>query len=147
MNSKRSTLIFLLALTAVSLFLCYLLFEPFVFPLLSATVIAIVFYPVHARVQRRIRKPSLAALISTLLVILVFVAPAALVLFGMKRELTTLYALLDQKTSESGGFSEFLSASLDRPMQWIGRYVDVSQIDARAELVNRLKDLSGLLVS
>ncbi|MEK6302060.1 MAG: AI-2E family transporter [Acidobacteriota bacterium] len=147
MNSKRSTLIFLLALTAVSLFLCYLLFEPFVFPLLSATVIAIVFYPVHARVQRRIRKPSLAALITTLLVVLIFVVPAALVLFGMKRELTTLYEILDQKTSESGGFSEFLSASLDRPMQWIGQYVDVSQFDARAELVSRLKDLSGLLVS
>jgi predicted PurR-regulated permease PerM len=147
MNTKRSTLIFLLALTSVSLFLCYLLFKPFISPLLSATVIAIVFYPVHARVQRRIRRPSLAALITTLLVILVFVAPAALVLFGVKRELADLYALLDQKTSESGGFSEFLSGVLDRPMAWIGRYVDVSQIDARAELVNRLRDLSAVLVS
>jgi predicted PurR-regulated permease PerM len=147
MNTKRSTLIFLLALTSVSLFLCYLLFKPFITPLLLATVIAIVFYPVHARVQRRIRRTSLAALITTLLVILVFVAPAALVLFGVKRELADLYALLDQKSSESGGFSEFLSGLLDRPMAWIGRYVDVSEIDARAELVNRLKDLSAVLVS
>jgi predicted PurR-regulated permease PerM len=144
---NRSTLIFLLALTALSLFLCYLLFQPFIFPLLSATVIAIVFYPVHARVQRRIRKPSLAALVTTLLVIFIFVAPAALVLFGVKREVVNLYAILDQKSSESGGFSAFLSGLLDRPMEWIGRYVDVSQIDARAESVKRLKDLSGVLVS
>ena len=147
MNSKRSTLIFLVALAAVSLFFCYLLFEPFIFPLLTAAVIAIVFYPLHARVQSHIRKPSLAALITTSLVVLVFVVPAALVLFGVKRELTNLYSLLDQKSSESGGFSEFLSASLDRPMQWIGRFVDISQIDVRAELVNRLRGLSGVLVS
>ena len=120
---------------------CYLLFQPFISPLLSATVIAIVFYPMHARVQRRIRKPSLAALVSTLLVVLVFVAPAVLVFFGVKRELVNLYALLDQKSSESGGFSQFLSGLLDRPMALIGRYVDVSQIDARAEL-SRLKDLA-----
>ncbi|MFY9608191.1 MAG: AI-2E family transporter [Blastocatellia bacterium] len=147
MITKRSTLIFLLALAAVSLFLCYLLFEPFIFPLLSATVIAIVFYPMHARVQRSIRKPSLAALVTTLLVILIFVVPMALVLFGVKREVTNLYALLDQKSTESGGFSAFLSGVLERPLQMIGRYVDLSHFDARAELVNRLKDLSADLVS
>jgi len=144
---NRSTLIFLLTLTALSLFLCYLLFQPFVFPLLSATVIAIVFYPVHARVQRRIPKPSLAALVTTLLVIFIFVVPMALVLLGVKREVTNLYALLDQKSSESGGFSAFLSGVLERPLQLIGRYVDLSNFDARAELVNRLKDLSAVLVS
>lgn len=147
MVTKRSTLIFLLALGAISLFLCYLLFEPFIFPLISAVVIAIVFYPMHARVQRRIGKPSLAALVSTLLVVLTFVVPMALVLFGVKREVTNLYALLDQKSSESGGFSAFLSGALERPMQWIGGYVDLSQFDARAEFVNRLKDLSTVFVS
>ncbi len=147
MITRRSTLIFLLALAAVSLFLCYLLFEPFIFPLISATVIAIVFYPMHTRVQRRIGKPSVAALVTTLLVILTFVVPMALVLFGVKREVTTLYALLDQKSSESGGFSAFLSGVLERPMQLIGRYVDLSNFDARTELVDRLKGLSAALVS
>lgn len=147
MSTKRSTLIFLLALAAVSLFLSYLLFEPFIFPLLSATVLAIVFYPMHARVQRSIRKPSLAAVISTLLVVLIFVVPMALVLFGVKREVTNLYALLDQKSTESGGFSSFLSSVLERPTQFVGRYVDLSHFDARAELVDRLKSASAVLVS
>ncbi|HWN97637.1 MAG TPA: AI-2E family transporter [Blastocatellia bacterium] len=147
MVNRRSTLIFLLTLAALSLFLCYLLFKPFVFPLLSATVIGIVFYPLHSRVQRYIQRPSLAALVTTLLVILIFVAPAALVGLGLKREVANLYAILDQKSSESGGFSAFLSGLMYRPMEWIGRYVDVSQVDARAELVKRLQDLSAVLVS
>jgi predicted PurR-regulated permease PerM len=147
MITRRSTLIFLLTLAAVSLFLCYLLFQPFIFPLISATVIAIVFYPMHARVQRRIGNPSLAALVTTLLVILTFVVPVALVLFGVKREVTTLYVLLDQKSTESGGFSAFLSGVLERPMQLIGGYVDLSNFDARAELMDRLKGLSAVLVS
>jgi predicted PurR-regulated permease PerM len=144
---KRSTLIFLIALAVLSLYLCYLLFQPFVAPLLSASVIAIVFYPVHARVQRFIGRPGLAALVSTLLVILIVVVPAALVLLGVKKEVTSLYALLDQKSSESGGFSAFLSQLLERPMEWIGRYVDVSHIDVRQELLSRLKDLSAVLAS
>ncbi|HSF22692.1 MAG TPA: AI-2E family transporter [Blastocatellia bacterium] len=147
MVTKRSTLIFLLALAAVSLFLCYLLFAPFIFPLVSATVIAIVFYPMHARVQRSIRKPSVAALVSTILVILIFVVPMALVLFGVKQEVTTLYALLDQKSTESGGFSAFLSGVLEGPMKWLGKYVDVSHFDPRVELLDRLKGLSAVMVS
>lgn len=147
MNTRRSTLIFLLVLCGVSLFLCYLLFKPFISPLLSATVIAIVFYPLHARVLRRLHKPGLAALVTTLLVILVFVVPATLILLGVKSEVISLYAILEQKSSESGGFSAFLSGFVDRPVQWLGRFIDVSQIDPRAELVKRLKDLSAVLVT
>lgn len=144
---KRSTLIFLIALVLLSLFLCYLLFKPFISPLLSAIVIAIVFYPVHARVQRSVGRPGLAALISTLLVIFIVVAPATLVLVGVKKEIASLYSLLDQKSSESGGFNVFLSQLIERPVAWIGTYVDVSDIDVRQEVIGRLKEMGGVLVS
>ena len=85
--------------------------------------------------------------VSTILVILIFVVPMALVLFGVKQEVTTLYALLDQKSTESGGFSAFLSGVLERPMQWMGKMMDLSHFDPRAELVDRLKGLSAVMVS
>ena len=113
MITKRSTLIFLLALTAVSLFLCYLLFAPFIFPLVSATVIAIVFYPMHARVQRSIRKPSAAALVSTILVILIFVVPMALVLFGVKQEVATCMRSWIKRVRRAAGSARFCPECLN----------------------------------
>ena len=75
MSKKRITIIFLLTLTVFALYLCYLLFQPFLNPLLSALVIAIVFFPVHARMHMVFRKPGVAALMSTMLVTLIIILP------------------------------------------------------------------------
>jgi len=144
---KRVTIIFLFALTAVALYFCYLLFQPFLKPLLSAVVIAVVFFPVHVRIQRLLRSPSLAAFLSTIIVVLLLVVPAIAIILAIKEEIGTLYNLIDQKSSESGGLSPYLTELLNRPMQWIGRFVDLSQFDLRAWLLVRLKDVSAFLVA
>ena len=144
---KRVTMIFLLSVTALALYFCYVLFSPFIKPLLSAAVIAIVFYPVHVRIQRTLRSPSLAALSSTIIVLLLIVAPAVAIVLAIKGEVADLYALIDQKSTESGGLNPFVSHLLERPMQWIGKYVDLSQIDLRASLLGRLRDLSAFFVA
>jgi predicted PurR-regulated permease PerM len=144
---KRITVIFLLSMTAVSLYLCYILFSPFLKPLLSATVIAIVFFPVHEKIQRFVRNPSLAAFASSVSVALLIVVPAVAIILAIKEEVAELYALIDQKSTESGGLSPFLSHLVDRPMQWIGRYIDLSQFDLRASLLGRLRELGAFLVA
>jgi predicted PurR-regulated permease PerM len=144
---KRVTIIFLISATLLALYFCYLLFQPFLKPLLSATVIAIVFYPVHLHIQRYLRSPSLAAFASTIVVLLLIIVPAIAIILAIKEEIAGLYALIDQKSTESGGFSPFVSHLIERPMQWIGRYVDVSQFDLRASLLGRLKELSSFLVA
>ncbi len=144
---KRVTIIFLLTVTAVALYFCYLLFRPFLNPLLAAVVIAVVFFPVHVNIQRLLRSQSLAALASTVIVVLLIIVPAVAIVLAIKGEVADLYALIDQKSSESGGLSPYLSQLLERPMQWIGRYVDLSQFDLRASLLGRLRELSSFLVT
>ena len=56
----------------------FLIVRPFVTPLVFAVVMVVVFWPLHARVQRRLG-PSAAATISTLAVVLVVMVPAAFV--------------------------------------------------------------------
>src|SRR5688572_949862 len=129
MVRKRVTVIFLVSVTAVALYFCYLLFNPFLKPLLSAVVIAVVFFPVHVRIHRFLRSPSLAALASTIVVILLIVVPAVAIVLAIKEEVAGLYKLIDEKSSESGGLSPYLSHLIERPMQWIGRFVDLSQFD------------------
>src|SRR5829696_7945302 len=66
-----------LAATAIALYLCWLMLRPFIGVLEWAIVLVIVFYPVHRRLATRIRNPSLTALLSCLLVILMLVLPLA----------------------------------------------------------------------
>ena len=147
MVKRRVTIIFLTAMTAVALYFSYLLFQPFLKPLLAAVVIAVVFSPVHSHIQRWLRSPSLAAAASIVLVVLLVIAPAVAIILAIRGEVADLYALIEQKSTESGGLSPFLTQLLQRPMQWMGRYVDVSQVDLRASLLGRLQELSAVLVA
>jgi predicted PurR-regulated permease PerM len=147
MMKKRLTLIFLLTMTALALYLSYLLFKPFLSPLLSALVIAIVFFPVHIRMQRLIRNPSIAALLSTLLVTMIIIVPAVMILLAITNEVSGLISLIDQKSTESGGLGALFDRLVERPLQWLGQYVDVSQFNIRTVALSRLRELSTFLVN
>jgi predicted PurR-regulated permease PerM len=146
MNKNRPTLIFLVVLSILALALCILLFSPFLKPVLSAIVIAVVLYPVHARIHRIVRSPSLAALISTTLIIVIIIVPAVLIVAAVTHEVGELYVFLGQKSSESGGFGQYLMQLLNRPIQWVSRYVDTSQFDAQTALFSKLQQWSSFLL-
>ncbi|HEY7912876.1 MAG TPA: AI-2E family transporter [Blastocatellia bacterium] len=142
---KRATLIFLSLVSIFALYLCFLLFRPFLKPLLSALVIAIVFFPAHRRVKMVIRKPSLAALLSTLLVMFVIIVPAILLVVAIANELRNLVTLVQQEAVESGGFTALINQLLERPLGWAGQYIDVSKFNPREEIVSRLGQISSFV--
>lgn len=76
-----------LAATAVGLYLCWLILKPFIGVLEWAAVLVIVFHPIHQRIAQRIKRRGLSALISSALVIIVFVTPLTLVSVALANEL------------------------------------------------------------
>jgi predicted PurR-regulated permease PerM len=130
----------LLFVTVVCLYLCWLMVKPFVGVLAWATVLVIVFYPIHRRLVQRTQRPALSALISCILVILTILVPVALITFAVVNQLSgavnsvqgaTIY-LLDPNSPVTG-----------RALQWIGQYVDVEQIRSGQYLTEQLKGVSG----
>jgi predicted PurR-regulated permease PerM len=69
----------LLAATAIGIYLCYRLAEPFLPALAWALALAVLFIPFHRRLESKIKNPSLAASISVLVIGLIVVVPAAFV--------------------------------------------------------------------
>lgn len=134
-------------MTLVALYFCYLLLQPFLMPLFSAAVIAVVFFPIHSKLQRALRSPNLAAALSTIIVVLLVVVPTVAVILAIKGEVTSLVALIRERSTESGGLSPYLSHLLERPTQWLGRFVDLSRFDVRSWLLERLQDFSAALVT
>ena len=60
---------------AASLYLCWLMLQPFVNVLLWASVLVVVFYPMHRRIRARLRSATAAAAVSTLLVLVLILVP------------------------------------------------------------------------
>jgi predicted PurR-regulated permease PerM len=66
----------LLALTALALYLCWLIARPFVASLTWATALAVIAWPLHRRLAKPLRRPGLAALLSCLVVFIAIGVPA-----------------------------------------------------------------------
>ena len=111
----------LLAATLIALYVCWRMVEPFVEVLLWATVLVIIFYPVHAHILRRARGPSTAAVMSCLLVVLVILAPLTLIALAI--------------TSEAVGAADALEAGINqmlapdsRVRQTLGRWINLDEV-------------------
>jgi predicted PurR-regulated permease PerM len=125
---------------AVLGWLVFLVVRPFLIPLGWAAVLAVVTYPVHARLATRWR-PGLAASATTLLTTVVVIVPAVMLVVAFVRE--TLEIAGDLQTTVSGG-----------PLGWIGhawaRVVRVlpaaSSIDLAALITDALRRSGAYLV-
>lgn len=144
---RRATIIFLVALGAVTLWLCYLIAKPFLKPVFFAVVLAIVFRPLHARLHRLVRGANAAALLSTLCVLLTVVIPAFLLSAALRNELTVAYQSLSAGGAQDGGLITRAFQLVEQARMWLGKYVDLSQVDLRAQILDRLQQFSSFLLS
>jgi predicted PurR-regulated permease PerM len=84
-TSDRLTTVLSYGALLLLIYLVFRIVEPFLEPLAWSAVLAIIFYPVHQRIIRRLR-PNGAALVSTLSVTLLLIVPALVVLVYTARE-------------------------------------------------------------
>lgn len=86
-SRPQSQWILQVALTAIALYLCWTILKPFLSVLLWASVLTLIFYPVHARVLRRLGRPTVAALVTTALVIVTIIAPVVAISSAVIKQL------------------------------------------------------------
>jgi predicted PurR-regulated permease PerM len=136
----------LAAFTAVALYFCYLLFRPYATPILFASVIAIVFYPLHRYTLRIVRWPSVSALISTIVTIVLSIVPLALLLPAISNELARLYQSLAARSADAGGIIAYLLHGAEKIAAWAGQVFPVPAVDLHAVIMHQLESASAALV-
>jgi predicted PurR-regulated permease PerM len=132
----------LIAATAIALYLCWLMVKPFVGVLGWATVLVICFYPVHQRLDKRLKRGSLSALVSCVLVILTILVPVVLVTIAVFKELSgamqnlqaALAYVLDPNSPVTG-----------RMLRWLGQYVNIEELRSQEYLLEQIKGRSGVI--
>lgn len=144
---KQAAVICLLALAAMALYFCYLIAKPFLGPVVIAVMLAIVFHPLHTRLQKFSQRPSLAAAISTILVLLIVAIPVAFLGISVSGELRAVAQSLREQSGSHGGWSPYLAHWSEGLVRRLGNYVDLSQFDPKAELLRWAEEASRYMIS
>ncbi|MFZ4629009.1 MAG: AI-2E family transporter [Blastocatellia bacterium] len=134
--------LFLLALFLLVGWLGYRISEPFLKPIITAVLLAIVYYPIHHRLDRFLRRPALAALTSTLLVLSTILLPFLLLGAAVRQELADLYRSLSEQSVQDGGWGPWLTHVSERLTAWLQRYLGTVEIDLKTLLLERIRGVS-----
>ena len=142
-SSKRTARITLVVLLAIAVGLCLVVVWPFAATIIGATVLAVIYYPVHARIQRRMIRHGLAALLSTVLVLIAFLVPLALLVTTVLQELRGAYEALGPGAAGQG--ASRIWAALDRPLAAVGMWLGMESGDLRSLLAARLQEAGAAM--
>jgi predicted PurR-regulated permease PerM len=146
-RDKRLSLLFLLLLTAATLYLSFIIARPFVTPILTAILIAIAIHPLFVRMSRFVQNRSGAALLATLLVLIAIVLPAVFIVNMLAHETTELYRWLNEQQSMEGGWREYIGTLVDPPLAWVAARTGVSQQQLRQAALDRVQSISTNLLN
>lgn len=145
-RDKRLSLIFLVLVTAATLYLSFLIARPFLTPIVTAMLLAIAIYPLFLRLGRHIRNRSAAALLATLVVLLAILLPTVLIVNKLARETTELYGWFNQQKSLEGGWREYAGSLIDPPLDWVASRTGMSQQQLKQAALERLQNVSAALL-
>lgn len=133
----------LLAATVAALYLCWLMLRPFVDVLLWAAVLVIVFYPVHTSLAKRVRRPGLSALISSLLVTIVVLGPLSFVVVALTTEFTKAAQHLPGQISAALDPNAPATGAIVRRIE---QYVDIQALRSPQFFVDQLKGMGSAIL-
>ena len=146
MKSNRFTLIFLSVLSIAAAGLVVAIFWPFLKPLLFAAILGIGLYPLQSYLLRYIHSRSAAAMFSTLAVLIIIVLPAAVTITAVSSEMANAAHLLAEKSREQGGVQQYVTNVVQKPLNWIGRHVDLEKTGIQQWLDSLPSRASGILL-
>ena len=148
MNSKRRTVIFLTALVLLTLALAVMITWNFLRPFAFAIILAVVFYPVHGYMLRLTRhRPGWSALLSTLAVVILFGVPGFIITTLAANEALSAAHYLSRRSAAEGGFTAFAMTLAERPLQYVGHWIDLSHYDVKAIVSANVQRISLDMVS
>lgn len=126
----------LLAAAGVAVYLTWRMLQPFLAVLIWAAVLALLFYPLHRRILRRVRRPALAAALSILVVLITVIVPLGLVGSAVAAELASV-ASQAQESARPWLESQLTEGRLGELRTWLAERFNI-ELDISPEKVAEL---------
>ena len=133
-RDHRKAILFLSLLLGVTLILTIFIGLPFLRAIAYAVIMATVFHPLYRYLLKRTKTRNRAALVSTLIIFVLIVVPVAFLLNIAAIQAAALAHSIAARSAVEGGFVPFLVHLLDKPIAFLGRFVDVSSFDPQQQI-------------
>ena len=146
-RDKRLSLLFLVLITAVTLYLSFVIARPFLTPIMTATLLAIAIYPMYRRLTLHLRNRTGAALLATFIVLITILTPTALIVNKLAQETRDVYGWLNERQSYEGGWKEYLGHVADPALAWVATKTGMSEEQLRKTALDRLQNFSASLLN
>jgi predicted PurR-regulated permease PerM len=146
-RQRKLSFAFILILTAIAVYLSFLIARPFLPSIVTAALLAVTTYPLFRFLRVPVRRRSIAALLTTLVVLLVLLLPTIFVVNTIANETQALYGWLNQQSPDSGGWDKVLRRLTERPVRWIEQKTGVSREQARSAVSAQLQEVSTSLLN
>ena len=132
-RANQAQWIALMAATAIALYLCWSMIQPFLEVIIWAAILVVLFAPAHAWLLARTRRPTLSAALSVLLVLLTVIGPLLFVTSTLLTELATLTGKA-QQAYQTLRSDPTASQRAREVFAIVGQYVDLEQLLASEEI-------------
>jgi predicted PurR-regulated permease PerM len=133
-----------MAVTAIALYLCWLMMRPFISVLAWAVVLVIVFYPVHKKITSALGGRSWSALISCLLVLLILLLPLTLLTMAVAQELAKV---VPEMPSQIAHLLSQQPAVFGRITEWMQNRFGISMPNMQGFVIDQLVNLRDVLLA
>lgn len=121
---KRVQQGFLVIFGLLATWVCFVIVQPFLLSATAALALAVLFHPMQRQFERWGLRPTPAAAITVLIVLLAVLTPMVMLAIGATRELRELFGLLARESNADGGWEPWLTHVLERPLGWFGIHAD-----------------------
>lgn len=150
MDSKKTLYIFISIAVAITVYLTYRVFEPFLSPLLMGIIFSIAFHPAYLKLLEFAKgRKALASLGTCLLVTVIIIIPLIYIATVFVGEATYAYSRFDE-VLRSGKIKELFpfwdNPSFQSVYKRINLHLEALQIDIKAILINNLKEIGTYIV-
>jgi len=115
----------------------YAILMPFADILLAAAMLTVCFYPAYVWIHQRVRNPDVAALVCILLLLVLILAPLAMLGTVVAREAQAAYGGLQKQSVEQGGWANYIRHVSDAPAQWISIQTGIPADEIKSTISER----------
>ncbi len=138
---RIQSITFFATLIGITLLFLWML-QPYLYPVFWAAVLAALFQPVYKKLHTLVRKPALAAGLTEIIVLLIFIIPLAGVITLIVQQAITVYEQFGNQATISA-ISQSVQNVLAQP--WIQRYAGDINISERLATISSA--ISGFVYS
>ncbi|MCB0727338.1 MAG: AI-2E family transporter [Ignavibacteriae bacterium] len=144
-RNRLAKFIFLIFLTGLLLYICWLMLAPFISILLWSTILVIIFHPLYKRLMKKTGNHTISAISTILVSLLIFIIPLLLISASAISELSGFSGISADEIKMI--VTDFKNSRLSFIYDYLNRYMNIDDFLKPEDIKSVISKLSDIVFS